>query len=159
MKEKKLILRIVLLVLSLLFITCSVYVYYYYQVISRGGNLKGLSTALFCYANENDDCLPDADRWTDQLIEQGFLDPSFLEDGQTRYAMNIHVSGLNLTQVCNDNIVLLFEAKGPKNLCGGPELIHSQKKRWPGCAVQYGFVEDQIKFFKKDGIDTLQWKP
>lgn len=158
MKKRKLVLKICLIVLSLLIITGSVYVYYCYQVIFRGGELKGLATALICYANENNDYFPDAEQWTDLLIEEGYLHPEYIIDGRIKHAMNINASGMHAKDLPKD-MVLLFEAKGPKNLTGGPELIKAQKYRWPGHAVQFGYIVDCIRFYKKREIDDLRWEP
>lgn len=158
MKKKKIILKICVFCLLLLIVAGSIYVYYCYQVINRAGNLKGLCTAFLCYANDNNDCLPDASQWTDLMIEQDILWPEYLEDGKTRYAMNINASGMKVSDLPKD-MVLLFEAEGPKNLSGGPELIKTQKYRWPGHAVQFGYTVDYIRFYKKDEIDNLRWKP
>ncbi|MEN8128518.1 MAG: hypothetical protein ABFR90_12060 [Planctomycetota bacterium] len=158
MKKKKIILKACFLFLSLLIIACSVYVYYCYQIVDRGGNLKALCTSFMCYAGDNNDTLPDAKQWSDLLIEGDWLYPEYFVDGKTRYAMNINASGMKINDLPND-MVLLFEAKGPKNLSGGPELIMAQKYRWPGCAVQSGYTVDQIKFVKKKDIEGLRWKP
>ena len=158
MKKKKVILKISLILFLLLIIASSLYAFHCYRVINRAGNLKGLCLAFQCYANDNNDCLPDASQWTDLLIEQDILWPEYLEDGQTRYAMNINASGMNLNNLPKD-MVLLFEAKGPKNLCGGPELIQSQKYWWLGCAVQFGFICDNIKFVRKEEVENLRWEP
>ena len=158
MKKKEIILKICFLCLSILIIACSVYVYYCYQVIDRGGNLKALCTSFMCYANDNNDYLPDAKRWSDILIEEDWLYPENFVDGKTRYAMNINASGMKASDLPED-MVLLFEARGPKNLSGGLELIKAQKYKWPGCAVQFGYIVDQIKFVKKKDIEDLRWEP
>ncbi|MHC4386307.1 MAG: hypothetical protein ACYTEU_00870 [Planctomycetota bacterium] len=158
MKEKKIILRTCLGFLFLLVVAVSVYVYYCYQVTFRGGELKGLATALMSYADDNNGCLPDATKWCDVLIEEDWLYPEYVVNGQVKHAMNINASGMKVHELPED-MVLLFEAKGPKNLSGGPELIKTQKYRWPGHAVQFGYTVDYIRFYKKDEIDNLRWKP
>ena len=154
--KKKIILKTCLLSLFILFIALAFYFYWFYQVIDRGGDLKGLCTSFICYANDNNDYLPDAQRWSDILIEEDWLYPEYFVDGKTKYAMNINASGMKVSDLPED-MVLLFEAKGPKNLSGGPELIMTQKYKWPGCAVQFGFIVDKIEFIKKKDAHNLRW--
>jgi hypothetical protein len=154
--KKKIILKMFFLLLFVLIIALTFYAYYCYQIIDRGGNLKALCTSFMCYANDNNDYLPDAQRWSDILIEEDWLYPENFVDGKTKYAMNINASGMKASDLPED-MVLLFEAKGPKNLSGGPELIMAQKYRWPGCAVQFGFIVDKIEFIKKKDARNLRW--
>lgn len=120
--------------------------------------MKGLATSLMCYASENNDYLPDASRWSDILIEEGWLHPEYFVNGETKHAMNIKASGMKVSELPKD-MVLLFEARGTKNLSGGPELIKAQKYWWPGHAVQFGYTVDYVRFYEKNEIDNLRWEP
>lgn len=84
------------------------------QRVVCGTNLKGLSTAMFVYCNDYDDTLPTTN-WCDLLIEEADVSPkSFVcpqsdaIEGESSYALNVHIAGKNLGKL-GPNVVMLFE--------------------------------------------------
>ena len=88
-------------------------------------NLKSLATGMMVYANDYDDMLPTGN-WSDLLIVEADNSPkSFVcpdsetIEGESSYAMNIHIAGMKLSDIPPD-IVLFFETgmgleSGPRN--------------------------------------------
>ena len=84
-------------------------------------NLKKLSLAIIMYAQDNDQKLPDADKWVDEIMpyvknEAVFRDPA-APDLKYGYAFNRALSGVPMTALEDPAMtVLLFESTtGKKN--------------------------------------------
>ena len=125
--KKTLLISLILTVIILLFIGI-ITNFLYSELLEkfRYENIRGIATALIVYANDYDD-LPPLNNWCDQLIEKADCSPLMFQgvidrqEGACGYALNKNLDSLKFTEL-NDKVVLAFEAKGPWNLSGGPEL-------------------------------------
>jgi hypothetical protein len=102
-------------------------------------NLESIRIALCVYESKYKK-LPRADKWCDLLVEKGELNPEILRfkglpDDMCGYAFNKNLDGHSILD-CDIDAIVVFEAKGPWNLVGGPELLDS-KRHFTG---KYGFV-------------------
>jgi hypothetical protein len=125
----------------------------------RYENITGIRLALAVYANDFES-LPPLDQWCDKLIEKADCAPLTFqgvigrEAGVCGYALNENLIGLKLSAL-EPKVVLVFEAKGPWNLHGGPELMKASKQK----TIAVVFVDGFGKFVKPEEIDQLKWKP
>lgn len=112
-------------------------------------NLKRLGDTMKAYAEENQGCYPDPNRWCDLLLQHTDTDRhQFMCSGvkwrwrrqvlpwpvpkneRCYYAMNP-----NCEPNSPDDTVLLFETAGGWNISGGPELMVAGNHRGSGCSV------------------------
>ena len=128
-----------------------------------GTKVKGLSTAIKVYAYDYNDRLPTIKSWCDLLIAQADVPPtafvcpeSDAREGQSSYAFNINVNGMNLSQIPPD-VVLVFESTPGSNQVGGLELLTTEHHEGEGCNVV--FADSHVEFIKKEDLDTLRWEP
>lgn len=91
------------------------------QRVVCGTNLKGLFTALDAYANEFDNQLPTPEQWCDLLITNVDVSPKSFKcsssgaiEGESSYALNMHIAHMKLSQIPPDT-VLLFETNAGKS--------------------------------------------
>ena len=159
-------------------------------------NLELLGKELIRYAKDND-CLPVADKWCDELMEHNpelskenfmhpqhpklpkenykFTPPDNLRDifdfkGQCQFAFNKNLSGVKLSDV-SQNTVLLFEADGGWNLNGTEELLKT-RYREKGCIAvllvnqtvsNYWYYMQAMRKFDPKGTymyyEKPRWKP
>ena len=143
----------------------------------RRATLFGLARYVHDYSNVNNGKLPDADSWTDDLIEleelSFLVDPKYLyqreKEHRCYYAFNKNLSGLKIDELPND-IVLFFQAKGDLNLSGSHDLIDS----WQGESdyIYVILLNDKIQKYwydiskckekpggQYDNVETLRWVP
>ena len=126
----------------------------------RYENLRGLATALAVYRNDNNDMLPDFNQWCDKIIAEVDCSPKMFmgiidsQEGVCGYALNRNLEGIKFSEL-SDKVVFIFEAKGPWNLSGGPELTKQSKHK----DIAVIFVDGFVDFVKKEDVDTLKWKP
>lgn len=125
----------------------------------RYDKIVGISTALRVYTQDYE-TLPEMDKWCDLLIEKTDCSPLMFEGvhhsekGVCGYALNKALAGLKFSEL-DDKVVLAFEAKGPWNLSGGPELVrHSTQER-----IAVVFVGGTMDFVPVEEIDRLKWTP
>ncbi len=116
--------------------------------------------ALAEYADDFE-TFPPLDQWCDKLVEeadcapltfQGVIDDR--EEGVCGYAINENLKDRKLSAL-NGRIVLVFEAKGPWNLHGGPGLMKVSKQK----KIAVVFADGLMQFIKPEDIDQLKWKP
>jgi hypothetical protein len=125
----------------------------------RYENIIGIATALTVYTHDYN-TLPEMDKWCDLLIAEADCSPSTFEgvlkpeSGVCGYALNKNLAGLAFDAL-DDKVVLAFEAKGPWNLSGGPELVQSLKRK----KIAVVFVDGMMKFVTKEEIGELKWTP
>lgn len=116
------------------------------QRVVCGTNLKGLTTAMMVYVQDYDGILPN-ENWCDLLIEQADVSPqSFIcpssdaVDGESSYAMNENIAGMDLDDLPGD-IVLFFETD--KGLEAGPRITSIQDRRHYEFLNEFGNVYDE----------------
>jgi len=85
------------------------------------------------------------------LTFQGVIDR---EGGVCGYAINENLKDRKFSAL-EGKVVLVFEAKGPWNLHGGPELMKASKQK----KIAVVFVDGFGKFIKPEEVDQLKWKP
>ena len=161
MKLSKKTLFIILTLTAISLCVGGVIHYFHSSILTkvRYENIRGIAVALKVYENDYK-TLPPLDKWCDELIEKadcgprqflGFIDR---EEGVCGYALNENLKGLKPSEL-EDKVVLVFEAKGPWNLSGGPELMKQSKQK----TIAVLFVDGYMDFVKIEEIDTLKWKP
>lgn len=125
----------------------------------RYENIRGVATALEYYAEDRGE-FPDIDKWCDILINEADCSPKSFQsvlnpkEGVCGYALNSNLKDIKLSEL-DKNIVLVFEAEGPWNLSGGPELTNGFKKK----RIAVAFIGGGMSFVEKNEIDGLCWKP
>ncbi|MGA2093124.1 MAG: hypothetical protein ABSH16_06935 [Sedimentisphaerales bacterium] len=109
--------------------------------------------------------LPQTTNWCDSLIQ---FDPNLspnafinnrnnkVSEGMSEYAFNANLSGLKLSDIAN-NTVLLFETPLAKNPTGGPELMSTNNHPTKGCFVL--FADMRVEFVRAEDFNNLRWKP
>jgi prepilin-type processing-associated H-X9-DG protein len=146
-------------------------------------NLRGLGASITVYANDCNDQLPPADHWCELLVSKGKVLPKSLlcpnsdaVEGESSYAMNIHVVGKKLSRLPAD-MVLLFETdtgkdNGPRteiintrashpvypkrwNQAGGQEMLAAHSHKGDGCNVL--FADGHTEFICGDKLQRLRW--
>ncbi|OHB52066.1 MAG: hypothetical protein A2Y10_11065 [Planctomycetes bacterium GWF2_41_51] len=133
------------------------------QRIMCSTNLSGLGKAMLVYTNDYNDTFPTAEKWCDLLIEYSDVTPQQLlcpgdvkSDVQSSYAFNVNLSGMNISDVPPDT-VLIFEAPAGSNPVGGPEILNTQRHQGEGCNII--FADCHVKFVRTEDLQTLRWKP
>lgn len=135
-----------------------------------------IKETVFEYVEDNNGFLPEADRWCDilmeydkSLIREDFKNPEILE-GDCDIAFNKHLSGLKLSDVPGD-VVLLFSANGEWNLNGGEELFRSSFRKNKDLYFKYIILANgEIEPFMFDAkfmyfvtiseeSEPLRWEP
>lgn len=125
----------------------------------RYENITGIRMALWVYADDFE-TLPPLDQWCDKLVEEADCGPLTFqgvidrEEGVCGYAINENLKDRKLSAL-EGKIVLVFEAKGPWNLHGGPELMKASKQK----KIAVVFVDGFGKFVIPEEVDQLKWKP
>lgn len=123
----------------------------------RHDTIEGIGIGLTLYAQDYK-TLPPLDQWCDKLIEEAdfgpnhFLSAIHCPDGMIGYALNENLEGLKFSEL-PDKTVLAFEAIGPWNQSGGPDLA----KQWDYKNIAVLFVDGHMKFIRIEDIDTLRW--
>lgn len=102
-----------------------------YRMIFGQYQLRVLATAMEEYAADNSGLLPNASEWCDALLRklhrltpENFRNPAD-PNADCGFAFNTNLSGCSLNEIPAD-VVLLFQASGPRNLCGGEELFEEE---------------------------------
>ena len=128
------------------------------QRVVCGTNLKGLSTAMIVYINDYEDQLP-TEHWCDLLIEEADVSPqSFLcpdsdvIEGESAYAMNENIAGMNSRQM-SANVVLIFETDKGKE--PGPRDTPLSSRRCFEYLDEHGMYYDPGTLVYKDRFNQL----
>lgn len=150
------------------------------EEVSPAPRMKRLGDALIQYAKATGERLPDAKTWCDQLLANhvelkrtDFQHPKpemvYLK-GECHFAFNSNLSGMRLSDVSNDT-VLLFEADGAWNLAGTEELLKTRYRERGyvrmlfvgGHIRDYWFYKNAVRTFTKDAKHMYyvkpRWKP
>ncbi len=113
-------------------------------------NLKQLGLGVMMYAQDNDQKLPDAGKWRDQILpytqnEQIFKCPA-APDLECAYAMNAALSGMKLADIEDwSQVVLFFESNlGVRNATAGPEAVADPPRHKGG--NNYAFADGHVKW-------------
>jgi hypothetical protein len=148
--------------------------------VSSELRLRKLGDVLSQYTQGNSGYLPDANSWCDQLLANfpdlqrtDFQHPKpemvYLK-GKCHYAFNSNLSGMCLSEV-SDDTVLLFEADGAWNLAGTAELLDT--RYWEhgyvtmlfkdGSMSDYWYYKKAVRKFTNDAKHMYyikpRWKP
>lgn len=136
--------------------------------------IERLAKATIEYATSHNGYFPDANDWSDSLIQfkrglsrADFKHPS-LKGARYTFAFNKDVAGHRLVDLPKD-VVLLFEAEGPWNLHGGQELLLPREDLdvyvclVSGECYRFNFEASGIEVWdetsSKMKIKSLRWKP
>lgn len=162
MKTPKKTMYTIMIAALIIFIVTSGVLYFFYSAFIHKYRIDkpiGISIALTLYADDYE-VLPPFDKWCDTLIEEADCGPGHFQsaikpqDGICGYALNENLEGLKFSEL-PDKTVLVFEAVGPWNQSGGPELA----RKWNRKKNYVVFVDGSIAFVPLDEIDKLKWKP
>jgi hypothetical protein len=134
------------------------------QEINCMNNLKQLGLGVKMYASANNGQFPYATNWCDAINSfvgsaKAFQCPAAQTgQGQSSYAFNASLSGLNETNI-NPATVLLFEVENGWNASGGSEdmIVDRHKSRTVNVVVC--FADGSVKRMPKSQLDTLRWEP
>jgi hypothetical protein len=159
--SKKTLRTILIATLAYIMVMCGIVYFFYSAFIHkfRIDKIIGVSIALTVYADWYD-ALPPFNKWCDMLIEEADCGPKHFQnmtnpqDGICGYAVNKNLDGLKFSEL-PDKVVLVFEAKGPWNLSGGPELAKQSKQK----KIAVVLVDRSIHFVTREEIDKLKWEP
>jgi prepilin-type processing-associated H-X9-DG protein len=124
-------------------------------------NLKGLSMAMYVYANDYDDQYPTQDQWCDLLIQEADVSPvSFhcpeTPEGIFGYAINKNLYKIKLGQG-SVQMVAIFEADLGRNGFGGIDDVVLRHDQHQGTGCNIAFADGHIEFVDEDRIADLQW--
>jgi len=120
------------------------------QEASCLSNEKQLALAMLMFAEDHNGQLPQADRWTDDILPYTkniniLRCPSDKSGEKSSYAMNIALSGKKLEEIANPfETVLIFDTSRP-GLCpaGGPEMVASPPRHQG--KNNFAFADGHIK--------------
>ena len=126
-------------------------------------NLRQLGGAIAIYAHGNEGQFPTPEKWCDLLISDGnvpadtFICPhSKAKKGQSSYAFNKNLVGIDFDTVGPDTIVL-FETKPGWNQIAGPNSWNTANHGGKGCNVLYRNGEGSFERAPKG--KGLKWTP
>ena len=123
-----------------------------------GTNLAALGKAMHIYAGDHNGRFPTPSKWCDLLSQNSQVAPTWFvckgaAGGRCNYAMNKAVE--NLGDNAPANLVLLYETVPGWNQAGGLEILTVDNHQGEGCNVL--FVNGQVEFIKRAGLQQLQW--
>ena len=120
------------------------------QTATSESNLKQIGLALIQYTQDNDQKLPDADKWVDEIYpylktESVFRDPSAPAGEKWSYAFNKNLSGVKLSDLAwPATAVILFESTlGTKNATDTGESVPKPGRHNGG--TDYAFADGHVK--------------
>ena len=126
------------------------------QTATSESNLKQLSLGIMQYAQDNDQKLPDGDKWVDEIYpyvksESVFRDPTAPAGEKWSYAFNKNLSGLKLSDLASPAAtVLLFETTlGAKNATDTGESVPHPGRHQGG--TDYAFSDGHVQWLR-DGM-------
>jgi hypothetical protein len=128
------------------------------QTINCANNLKQLNIGLRMYATDHDEKLPAGNKWCDAISQEigaarVFRCPADPSDRRCSYAFNARLSGVDLTKV-NSQTVMLFESNAGWNACGGPDFVTIRHR--PVLVV--ALVDGSVQQYHGDPRQ-LRWDP
>jgi len=122
---------------------------------SSQSNLKQISLGIIQYVQDNDQKMPDADKWVDEVMpyiksEAVFTDPS-APGLKWAYALNRALSGVSLADLEDPaGTVMLFEsADGKKNASGTGGTVPKPGRHNGG--TDYAFADGHVKWIGDGG--------
>lgn len=130
-------------------------------------NLRLLGSEIIEYTKNNNDALPDPNKWYDMVLNYGknidqntFKNPG-VSGNKFNYALNENLSDVSFSNLPG-NMILLFESMGNWNLHGGEELFSSQKIKHRYCLFNdysYVLLVDQTVMKYYPGDQTFEIVP
>jgi prepilin-type processing-associated H-X9-DG protein len=130
-------------------------------------NTKSISLRLLIYAQDHDGRLPEADRWTDEIMPYAgnkniFLCPKHSRPGSPQvtcsYAFNRALSGKNIADIKDPaHMILIFESDLGWNGSGDIGRLPAQPRHNRG--DNYGFGDGHAQWVARERAETLSWKP
>ncbi len=126
-------------------------------------HLKQISNATLMYADDYDDKLPPAVKWSELLYpytksKRVFRCPEAPVPKLNSYALNSKVAGLKLTYIKSpDEVVIWFDSNPGSNLAGGPELLPPLPRHTNGDNIC--FADGHVKWWRRAGSVMLKWDP
>lgn len=125
-------------------------------------NLKQLSVAAIIYSEDNDGELPPSESWPEALRpyyqSEKLLQSPFNPEAGRAYAMNANLDGLNMREMEQPSmVVLFFECRFGSPAGGGRELLPEQ----PRSRVDYqiAFLDGHVERVRQERLDELIWEP
>ncbi|MHC4213206.1 MAG: hypothetical protein ACYSWP_07545 [Planctomycetota bacterium] len=125
--------------------------------------MKQLGNAIIVYAHDNEGQFPTPEKWCDLLMSDGnipaatFICPhSKAKKGQSSYAFNKNLVGINFDTIGPDTIVL-FESKPGWNHIAGPNSWNPANHGGKGCNVLY--KNGSLSFERMPKGKGLKWTP
>ncbi len=126
-------------------------------------NLKQLGNAIIIYAHDSDGQFPTPEKWCDLLMSEckvpatAFICPNAkAKKGQSSYAFNKNLVGIDFDLVGPDTIVL-FESKPGWNQIAGPNSWNPANHGGKGCNVLY--KRGTTTFERAPKGKGLKWTP
>jgi hypothetical protein len=128
------------------------------QTVSCVNNVKQINLALRIHANDNNDILPKAEKWCDDIMPEAgspriFTCPAGPAGQRSHYALNAKLSGMSLDKV-NPQTVMIFECAGGWNVSGGPSNMIKHHR-----VYVVGFVDGSVQQVSEARLSTLRWDP
>jgi|GEM_PF-6542089 len=116
-------------------------------------NIKQINLGMLMFASDNDERLPSADRWVDEIMPyvkspEIFKCPGDKSGAKSSYAMNSTLSGMSMKDIKNPSeLVLVFETSKPgNNPAGGPEAVLKSSRH--NSMAAFGFTDGHAKMEK-----------
>jgi hypothetical protein len=134
--------------------------------------VSSLQKAMLFTANDNNNKLPDSDKWCDVIFKEAFTvkiyaspqDPvavSQADSGQkvSSYAFNKALSGKNLNEV-NPQTVMVFETDLGWNGSGGLKDALEFLQFFDGQSIAVGTVDGAVTMVSSpDQLRRMRWEP
>ena len=142
------------------------------NAIKSVNNVGSLQKAILATAQDNNDKLPDSDKWCDAIFKEAFTvkiyaspqDPvavSQADSGQkvSSYAFNKALSGKNLNEV-NPQTVMVFETDLGWNGSGGLKDALEFLEFFDGHAIAVGTADGAVRQVSSpDQLRRMRWEP
>ena len=123
------------------------------QMTTSESNLKQIGLAFIQYVQDNDQKLPDADKWVDEIYpylktESVFRDPSAPAGEKWSYAFNRNLSGRKVADLASPaTTVILFESTmGAKNASDTGESVPHPGRHNGG--ADYAFADGHVNWLR-----------
>jgi hypothetical protein len=142
------------------------------NAIKSVNNVGSLQKAILATAQDNNDKLPDSDKWCDAIFKEAFTvkiyaspqDPvavSQADSGQkvSSYAFNKALSGKNLNEV-NPQTVMVFETDLGWNGSGGLKDALEFLQFFDGQSIAVGTADGAVRLVRSpDELRRMRWEP
>lgn len=126
-------------------------------------NLSLVAWVVRQYAEDHDDRLPSADRWSETIrpyviYQNVYYCPALKSKKEHTYALNSRVAGLRLEDIANPSeVVMFFESVPGRDLAGGANLFPRPPRHRDGYPVL--FCDGKVRVVSESEIGTLVWQP